>query len=66
MAADYLKSKGMTEANLKLVGAPAQHLDDAQLCDAIIKFYENITTMDNDAAERIVLPSPRPRRQADS
>ena len=44
----------MTEADLKVVGAPTQHLDDAQLCDAIIKFYESITTMDNDAAERIV------------
>ena len=54
VTADYLRSKGMTDSDLKLVDAPAQHLDDAQLCDAIIKFYENITTMDNDAAQRIV------------
>lgn len=54
VTADYLKSKGMTEVDLKLVIAPTQHVDDAQLCDAIIKLYENITTMDNDAAERIV------------
>lgn len=53
-AADYLKSKGMTDADIKLVNQPAQHLDDAHLCDAVIKFYETITTMDNDPAQRIV------------
>jgi hypothetical protein len=51
---DYLKSKGMTDADIKLTGEPAKHPAEPQLCDAITKFYETITTMDNDAAKRIL------------
>jgi hypothetical protein len=51
---DYLKSKGITNADLQLIIEPAKHLDDTRLCDVAIKFYRSITTMDNDAAQRIV------------
>ncbi|MGE0240818.1 MAG: hypothetical protein AB7F09_15720 [Parvibaculaceae bacterium] len=51
---DYLKSRGMTDAGIKLVNEPAKSLDDPQLCDAIMKFYQTVTTMDNDAAKRVV------------
>lgn len=51
---DYLKSKGISNADLKLMTEPGKHLDDKRLCDVAIKFYQTITTMDNDAAQRIV------------
>ncbi|WP_162914247.1 hypothetical protein [Taklimakanibacter lacteus] len=50
----YLKSKGMTDADLQLIIEPGKHLDDKRMCDVAIKFYQTITTMDNDAAQRIV------------
>jgi hypothetical protein len=54
IADNYLNSKGITDADLQLINEPGKHMDDKRLCDVAIKFYQTITTMDNDAAQRIV------------
>jgi len=51
---DYLKSKGISDNELQLIIEPGKHIHDKRLCDTAIKFYQTITTMDNDAAQRIV------------
>jgi hypothetical protein len=54
VVADRLATGGMTGAELQLVGDPAKHMDDPRLCDAVLKFYEGITTMTDDASNRII------------
>jgi hypothetical protein len=51
---EYLLSKGMTQDDFDYITESKKHMDDPRLCDVTIQFFDGITTMDNDAAKRIV------------
>lgn len=53
-AGDYLISRGMAENKLQMLTNAAEYKADPGLCDALIEFYEGITTMDNGAGQRII------------